>query len=67
MVGKLVKTIGYARAPRATFVLRHPVKAVQAYRLRRNLMKVTAPRIALGAAVLALPLGIALVRSRMSH
>jgi hypothetical protein len=67
MVGDLVKMIGYARAPRASFVLRHPVKAVKAYRLRRNLMKVTGPRIALGAAALALPLGIALVRSRTSH
>jgi hypothetical protein len=66
MFGKLAKTIAYVRAPRATFVLRHPVKAVKAYRLRRKLMKVTGPRIALGAAVLAVPVGIAVARHRLA-
>ncbi|CAN5629665.1 hypothetical protein BH23GEM9_BH23GEM9_05360 [soil metagenome] len=63
MIGSLLKMVAYSKAPRATFALAHPGKAMKLLRFRRELVNSPVPRAAaLGAAVLALPLGMALGR-----
>jgi hypothetical protein len=56
MIGRIAKLVGYTKAPTATYMLRHPVKGVQALRASRRGMSRAAVTGA-GAAVLALPLG----------
>ncbi|HEX7119754.1 MAG TPA: hypothetical protein VF212_13265 [Longimicrobiales bacterium] len=61
MFGAVVNAIGYARKPKATFVLKHPVKAVKILKFRHDVKETfSARRIALGlgAATLAVPLGM---------
>jgi hypothetical protein len=63
MVGSLMKMLAYSHAPRTTFALRHPVKSVRLGRFKRDLIHKRAPRVAaIGAAVLALPIGFLLGR-----
>lgn len=60
MVGKIATLIGYKKAPKATFVMKHPVKgtaALMAVHPKRTLA-------GLGAAVAAVPLGIWYARRR---
>lgn len=60
MFGAVVNAVGYARKPKATFVLKHPVRAVRIMRFRRDVKEAfTARRLALGigAAAVAAPLG----------
>ena len=65
MMRKIASALGYAKAPKAGYVLRHPVKgtkALMACHARRSLLK-GKTGVALGAAV-ALPLAYLAVRSR---
>jgi hypothetical protein len=63
MVGSLIKMFAYSRAPRATFALAHPKDTLRLMRFRRELRGSPVPRAAaLGAAALALPLGMMLGR-----
>ncbi|HKJ93055.1 MAG TPA: hypothetical protein VJ957_07795 [Longimicrobiales bacterium] len=67
MIGALMKTYAYAKAPRTMFALRHPRAAGRLVKLRWDLKHATAPRVAAagaaaGAVVLALPLGLLLGR-----
>lgn len=61
MVGKLALLVGYAKAPRATFVVRHPkagiatLAATQALRESRTVRRVAGTLFGLGAASVALP------------
>ena len=65
MMRKIATALGYAKAPKPTFVLRHPVKGTKAlmacYRSRSMLKGRTG--LALGAAVV-LPLAYMAVRAR---
>jgi hypothetical protein len=57
-----VKTlVRYSRKPRTTFFLRHPVKAIRIARVRHDLKQAFQPKrvaIGLGAATLAVPIGL---------
>ncbi|NLG61600.1 MAG: hypothetical protein GX539_05095 [Candidatus Cloacimonetes bacterium] len=64
MVGNLLKTYAYAKAPRATFMVGHPVKSARLAKMRWDMKHAWAPRVAaIGAAAVALPLGLALGRA----
>ena len=61
MLRTALKTAAYAKAPRATFAVTHPVKAVRLKKAAWDLRHAWAPRAAaLGVAAVALPLGMAL-------
>lgn len=63
MIGAIAKTYAYRRAPKTTFAVLHPKKAVKLSRVRRDMRHAYAPRVAaLGALVVALPLGYAIGR-----
>jgi hypothetical protein len=60
MIGSLARMVAYNKAPRTTFAVLHPKQALQLRRLKKDLRS---PRAAaIGAAVLALPLGLWLGR-----
>lgn len=63
MIGTLFKAIAYSKAPRATFTMFHPGKAVRFRKFQWDMRHAYAPRVtALGAAALALPIGLWLGR-----
>jgi len=63
MIGTMVKTYAYRKAPKTTFAVLHPQQAVKLRRVRRDLRHAYAPRVAaLGALALAIPLGYAIGR-----
>ncbi|MFW6202024.1 MAG: hypothetical protein ACOC8B_05570 [Gemmatimonadota bacterium] len=68
MLGTLATLYSYRTAPRTTFYLKHPVKAIAARRAWSSLTGDMARRIAIGvgAAAVALPLGLWLGR-RANH
>jgi hypothetical protein len=61
MIGKLAVVLGYAKAPRATFLVRHPkagvvtLAATQALRESRTVRRVAGALVGLGAASVAIP------------
>jgi hypothetical protein len=60
VIGTIATMVGYAKAPKTTFVLKHPVKSFQIMRTRRRFKNaIRSPRtlVTLGAAVAAVPLG----------
>jgi hypothetical protein len=63
MLARITKLIGYTKAPRATYIMRHPIKGVQAWRAARRPVNRAAITGA-GAAVLALPMGLWFLRRR---
>jgi hypothetical protein len=64
MIGSILKTAAYARAPRTTFTVLHPKKALKLRKMRWDMRHAYAPRVAaVGALALALPLGYAIGRS----
>ncbi|HEX2167338.1 MAG TPA: hypothetical protein VHG09_08935 [Longimicrobiales bacterium] len=63
MIGTLFKAVAYSKAPRATFTMLHPGKAVRFRKFQWDMRHAYAPRVtALGAAALALPVGLWLGR-----
>jgi hypothetical protein len=60
VIGTVVTLAGYARKPKATFMLKHPVKSMRVLRARRNLRHTFTPgRLAAGVGVAAaVPLGL---------
>lgn len=63
MIGTLLKAVAYSKAPRTTFTVLHPARAVQFRKLKWDMRHAPAPRLtAVGAAVLALPIGLWLGR-----
>lgn len=63
MIGTIAKTYAYARAPRTTFAVLHPRKALKARKMKWDMRHAYAPRVAaVGAAAVALPLGYLLGR-----
>jgi hypothetical protein len=68
MIGSLFKALAYSKAPRTTFTVLHPAKAVLFRKFTWDMRHAHAPRVsALGAAALALPLGLWLGRKRARH
>ncbi len=67
MLGEIATAAGYVKAPRPTFVVKHPVRAMRMARVRRDIRESFTPtRIALGLGILtAIPLGIWLGRRIM--
>jgi hypothetical protein len=61
MLGKLAVALGYAKAPRATFLVRHPkagvvaFAATQALRESRSARRIAGTLFGLGAASVAIP------------
>jgi hypothetical protein len=61
MIGKLAVMLGYAKAPRTTFLVRHPkagvvtLAATQALKESRTVRRVAGALVGLGAACGALP------------
>jgi len=62
MLGKVLTLVGYARAPKATFVMRHPVKGTAALLAAKSTARGT--KIGLGAAAVALPIGVWMLARR---
>jgi hypothetical protein len=62
MLGRIAKFVGYTKAPKATYMLRHPVKGAIALRASRRGLNRAA--VGAGAAALALPLGWWLLKRR---
>jgi hypothetical protein len=65
MIGKVATLVGYKKAPKATFVLRHPVKGTKAFLAARGVKGLVTGRtgMVLGA-MAAVPVGL-WARSRM--
>jgi hypothetical protein len=59
MIGRIATLIGYSKAPKATFVLKHPVKGTKAFLAARGLKGLVTGRtgMVLGA-VAAVPVGL---------
>lgn len=58
MIRSIAKTVAYSKAPKTTFAVLHPKRAVRLKKMRYDLRHAYAPRVtALGAAAVALPLG----------
>ena len=65
MIRELLTAVAYSKAPRTTFTVLHPTKAVLFRTFTWDMRHAHAPRVsALGAAALALPIGIWLGRKR---
>ncbi len=64
MLGEIATVAGYVKAPKTTFVVKHPLRAMKMARVRRDLGDTFTPgRIALGLGLLAaIPAGIWLGR-----
>lgn len=63
MIKAILKAAAYSRAPRATFAVLNPRRAVLLKKFGWDMRHAHAPRVtAIGAAVLALPLGLWLGR-----
>lgn len=61
MLKKIAKAVAYTKAPKTTFVLRHPRKALRAKAFQYQLRHSPAPRVTgLAAALVALPVGFLL-------
>lgn len=58
MIGTITKLVAYKKAPKTTFSVRHPRRAVQMKKMQYDFRHAYAPRIAaVGAAAVALPVG----------
>lgn len=63
MVRSALKILAYSKAPRATFTIIHPKQTVQMKKAVWDFKHAYAPRMAaIGAAALALPIGMMLGR-----
>ena len=68
MIGTLLKVFAYSKAPRTTFTMLHPTKAVLFRKFQWDMRHAYAPRVtALGVAALALPVGLWLGRRSRSR
>ncbi len=64
MLGEIATVAGYVKAPKTTYVVKHPIRAMKMARVRRDLGDAFTPgRVALGLGLLvAIPAGIWLGR-----
>jgi len=70
MIEKLAIAVGYAKAPRTTFMLRHPKQAITAMAVVRGLRESRTARrvvgglVGLGAATVAIPVAAVVLLRR---
>lgn len=59
MIGRIATAVGYSKAPKATYVMRHPVKGTKAFLAARGAKGLVTGRtgLVLGA-VAAVPVGL---------
>ncbi len=64
MLGEIATVAGYVKAPKTTYVVKHPIRAMKMARVRRDIGDAFTPgRVALGLGLLAaIPAGIWLTR-----
>ncbi len=64
MLGEIATVAGYVKAPKTTYVVKHPIRAMKMARVRRDISDTFTPgRVALGLGLLAaIPVGIWLGR-----
>lgn len=63
MIRSIIKAVAYKKAPRTTFAVLHPRSAVRMKKFGWDMRHAAAPRVtAVGAAALALPIGLWLGR-----
>ncbi len=64
MLGEIATVAGYVKAPKTTFVVKHPLRAMRMARVRRDISDTLTPgRLALGLGIMAaIPAGIWLGR-----
>lgn len=70
MIGTIATVAGYAKAPKTTFIVKHPIRAMEIMTVRRKVRNtVTSPAFlaGVGAAALAVPVGIWLRRRNGAH
>ncbi len=64
MIRSIARTFAYSKAPKTTFAVLHPKRAMRLKKMGYDLRHAYAPRLtAMGAAVLALPLGYLIGRT----
>lgn len=64
MIRSIAKTVAYSKAPRTTFAVLHPKRAMRLQKTKHDLRHAYAPRIAaLMATAVALPLGYLIGRA----
>ncbi len=67
MIGKLATLIGYTKAPKTTFVVRHPVKGAKALVAAKGAKALLTTRSGLAlSALIAVPVGALLVQRMTS-
>ena len=64
MLGEIATVAGYVKAPKTTYVVKHPIRAMKMARVRRDIGDTLTPgRVVLGLGIVAaIPLGIWLGR-----
>lgn len=68
MIGTIARMYLYTKAPKTTFGIMHPVKSARLAKTKWDLRHAYAPRIAaVGAAAVALPVGLIIGRMLGSH
>lgn len=65
MLSRIAKLIGYAKAPKATYMVRHPVKGTKALVAAKGAKGLFTTRAGAAlAGIIAIPLGVAALRRR---
>jgi len=65
MLGRIAKLVGYAKAPKATFMVRHPVKGTKALLAAKGAKGLFTTRAGAAlAGMVAVPVGIMALRRR---
>jgi len=65
MLSRIAKLVGYAKAPKATFMVRHPVKGTKALLAAKGAKGLFTTRAgATLAGMVAIPLGVVALRRR---
>ena len=67
MIGRIASLVGYSKAPKATFMLKHPVKGTRAYIASRRARRVSGRTGLVLGAIAALPVGVWAFSRRNNH
>ncbi len=65
MLNRIARFVGYAKAPKATYMLRHPVKGTKALLAAKGAKGLVTTRAGAAlAGMVAVPVGVAAIRRR---